>query len=989
MPPKHRLEQSIQPMASQQIVPGNKVILPNPKVDAKSTPNISVQKRRRVTRACDECRKKKVKCDGQQPCIHCTVYSYECTYSQPSSKKRQGQSLSLSAPSNINATSSVQKSVKPPEIDFQRMRDALKYYEDLLNQLIYPNSAPTVRVNPIRLASILKQLRADKSSDELISVKALSDNYIEMLHKTMQQPVQQPAPPSLGQGGSFSNHSPNHNNASIDGSIESNLGREIRIILPPRDIALKLIYKTWDNACVLFRFYHRPAFIEDLNELYETDLANYTNKQQRFLPLVYSVMACGALFCKTDGINHGQKSSKPKDSSDESLIDDEGYKYFIAARKLIDITDTRDTYGIQTIVMLIIFLQCSARLSTCYSYIGIALRAALREGLHRQLNYPFNPIELETRKRLFWTIYKMDIYVNTMLGLPRTISEEDFDQEMPIELDDENISETGYRFDLQGTKLSSSGIANAHTRLIFIMKKIVKKLYPVKLQKPTSNSGDTPLENNDLLAHEIVHELEMDLQNWVNSLPAELKPGIEPPTEYFKANRLLHLAYLHVKIILYRPFIHYISEKDKVGNSSIPPSPEEITSIEKAKNCVNVARIVVKLAEDMINRKMLSGSYWFSIYTIFFSVACLVYYVHFAPPKKDNGELDPQYMEIKKDTESGREVLNILKDSSMAARRTYNILNSLFEQLNRRTAKVNLAKAQQPPSGLNNPAATQYQKQGEHRQLQPSNYSGTVKSVDPENIDYSSFGSQFENTNIEDGSSNTKIDQKVNGVNYIDGVFTGINLNMPNLSETSNTQGIDNPAFQSINNSNLNNNFVQTKYIPGMMDQLDMKIFGRFLPPYMLNSNKVEQGQNERNLSGQPSSSNTPDGSQPVTVLDGLYPLQNDNNNNHDPGNSKSVVNNSNSVENLLQNFTMVPSGLSSTVQNPEAAQKFNNHMSNISNMNDPRRASVATSDGSNDMDHHSQGPINKDLKPLSNYEFDDLFFNDWTTAPDTINFDS
>jgi hypothetical protein len=29
-----------------------------------------------VTRACDECRRKKIKCDGKQPCTHCTVYSY-------------------------------------------------------------------------------------------------------------------------------------------------------------------------------------------------------------------------------------------------------------------------------------------------------------------------------------------------------------------------------------------------------------------------------------------------------------------------------------------------------------------------------------------------------------------------------------------------------------------------------------------------------------------------------------------------------------------------------------------------------------------------------------------------------------------------------------------------------------------------------------------------------------------------------------------------
>jgi hypothetical protein len=44
--------------------------------DGQSKPTVPMQKRRRVTRACDECRRKKIKCDGKQPCTHCTVYSY-------------------------------------------------------------------------------------------------------------------------------------------------------------------------------------------------------------------------------------------------------------------------------------------------------------------------------------------------------------------------------------------------------------------------------------------------------------------------------------------------------------------------------------------------------------------------------------------------------------------------------------------------------------------------------------------------------------------------------------------------------------------------------------------------------------------------------------------------------------------------------------------------------------------------------------------------
>jgi hypothetical protein len=64
----------------------------NSQKDQPSNSALPVQKRRRVTRACDECRRKKIKCDGRanckillslmltktgkQPCTHCTVYSY-------------------------------------------------------------------------------------------------------------------------------------------------------------------------------------------------------------------------------------------------------------------------------------------------------------------------------------------------------------------------------------------------------------------------------------------------------------------------------------------------------------------------------------------------------------------------------------------------------------------------------------------------------------------------------------------------------------------------------------------------------------------------------------------------------------------------------------------------------------------------------------------------------------------------------------------------
>jgi hypothetical protein len=66
---------------------------------AADAPSAPIQKRRRVTRACDECRRKKIKCDGKQPCTHCSVYSYGMTpedpildfFSKPSSRRINGE----------------------------------------------------------------------------------------------------------------------------------------------------------------------------------------------------------------------------------------------------------------------------------------------------------------------------------------------------------------------------------------------------------------------------------------------------------------------------------------------------------------------------------------------------------------------------------------------------------------------------------------------------------------------------------------------------------------------------------------------------------------------------------------------------------------------------------------------------------------------------------------------------------------------------------
>lgn len=198
------------------------------------------------------------------------------------------------------------------------------------------------------------------------------------------------------------------------------------------------------------------------------------------------------------------------------------FQFFKAGRQLLEVTDCRDLTSLQAICFMVLFLQSSAKLSTCYSYVGIALRSALRLGLHRNVaTTDFNPIEREMRKRIFWVVRKMDVYVSTLLGLPQMLSDDDIDQEYPMEVDGEFINVQGIaQMPTDYTPLMAG--PNAHTRLANIILKVVKYIYPVKNARYRSK-----FDQRYMVSHSKIREIERDLQTWMEELPPALRPGTE------------------------------------------------------------------------------------------------------------------------------------------------------------------------------------------------------------------------------------------------------------------------------------------------------------------------------------------------------------------------------------------------------------------------------------------------------------------------------
>lgn len=826
-------------------------------------------KRRRVTRACDHCRLKKVKCDGKQPCIHCTVYSHTCTYDRPNIRNKKSLAPQPSTPQSTALLQLIALNRMP---SITTINENLVLSQNILN-LLFPkfqfnflDESPQ-EFDYKRLQKIVAQLQA--RNPNYVNLNEIGEMYMDG-----DSPLASPSTKLEQSTGS-------------EASGDEGLGAEFRIILPSKSEAIQLIHTTWNRACVLFRFYHRPSLLEEVDLLYSLDPSQYTGRQQKFLPFMYSVLACGSLF---------SKSSNSNDKAN-SLLEDDGFNYFLEARRLIDVTNVADLPSIQTIVMMILYLQCSARLSTCYSYIGIALRSALKEGLHRNLSIfqsrrKLDPIEQDTRRRLFFTIYKMDIYINSLLGLPRSISEDEFDQEFPIELDDELITREAFLTDQQNGRLSSSACANHHTKLTMILLKIVKELYPIKV-KTKLVDGSPPMN-----IHDKVTELEYELKLWCDNLPRELYPT-DPsdiksnnaiPDKFKLANYYLHFSFLNCKISLYRPFIHYISN----GYSATNSDPR---SLIRGRNCIKVARLVVKLANKMIDDNLLIGTYWFSMYTIFFSIACLIYYFHFANYNNlQNKNIGVNYAGvyfdddlnidmIKADIEIGKKVLNTLKNMSNASMRIYNILNRLFEQLNRKTANNSLRSKtlEQYPAasegslidiGLNNldglgDANNQDTVTLDNNMDIGQKDENNKKVVEKQfyeflaNIESLDLGTprelQGEAARLEgDCAASAEVDKLKNIAEPSEGNLAG-NGGVHGPADVA--SNFDQVADKNVPNGDPLKQFMHTplEYVPGVIDAVDTQIYGRILPPYMLEGNIRQAG----NIDGQ-----TPDSSRPGLDID-------------------------------------------------------------------------------------------------------------------------
>ncbi|KAH7383158.1 fungal-specific transcription factor domain protein [Cadophora sp. MPI-SDFR-AT-0126] len=525
---------------------------------------ITGHKRRKVTRACDSCKQRRVRCSGTLPCARCSDLSLNCQFMTsyrrgppPSPKSISIEYVSSPALSTGSATQQQPSSARnSPE---RGATDFGGHYLGPSSGITFLNRAWR-RMNQDFVANIPYHLRDEPLQSSIF-------NYGD-------------AP--------FAPYHPN------------------KFTLPSRQQASSLAAIYFDKAIVTYRFLHRGSVELWLDEIYHTGRSLWDNppKSQSLISkaaVVFMIFAVVML--------HEEKS---QEWNTEVFDVVQSEHWFGAAQHMMSMqTGPPRLEMIQARMVQCLYLISSSRANQCLHTLGDVMYLVLATGLHRKRPKPvanISYIEQECQKRIFWSVYMLERYLCVMLGRPKTLHDEDIDQIFPDEINDEDMTAEG---PIEGRRSKDCVITASilHFRLACIVGEMSREIHSI-----------LPISEEQRL--EASERITLSLEAWKSQLPPifSIVDAASLVVPFHRQSHILRTAYAHAVIHATRSFL-LVNHSDLVKQSTI--SIDNV--LKHVLKCIDAAQILVDMVNDNADGS-LSQAFWFTHYTSFCAVVVIYVY---------------------------------------------------------------------------------------------------------------------------------------------------------------------------------------------------------------------------------------------------------------------------------------------------------------------------------------------------------------------------
>ncbi|KAF7321767.1 Zn(2)-C6 fungal-type domain-containing protein [Mycena kentingensis (nom. inval.)] len=494
------------------------------------SPGPTKVRRRRLQRSCDACKKRKIRCDSATMpdgrCTHCKSFNAECLHTEPVRKRgpknKQVEDLKL----QLSALEEKLRVVKPDSTNAPSAPVALQYPSPPNDSSPLPGpSLAEESVSHDELAERFRQFNLNSlkhrffgSSSGFMLVKNTINVKEEYLGRPIVTQFRRPE---------FWNQRP--------WEISANDQRP-QYVFPDQQLMNDLIKLYFDNVQPCFPLLHRPTF--------ERSVAKHLHiSDHRFGGLVLSVLAVASRF--SDDPRVFVPEAKSTLSSGWNF-----FKQVQIVRK--SLFDEPSLYEVQNYCLVSLYTLGTSSPQSSWLYVGLGIRFIQERGEHRKKRDGAKPnAETELWKRAFWCLLTLDRTVSSFLGRPSAIHAEDYDVELPLEVDDDywDHPDPNLAFKQPAGQPSLMTYFICNIRLCEILGSTLRRLYASNKSRILMGLTGRDWEQR------AVAELDSAMNEFLGSVPEHLRWDANRTGVFFDQSATLHTMYYWLQITIHRPYI--------------------------------------------------------------------------------------------------------------------------------------------------------------------------------------------------------------------------------------------------------------------------------------------------------------------------------------------------------------------------------------------------------------------------------------------------
>ncbi|KAH8672222.1 fungal-specific transcription factor [Ilyonectria robusta] len=514
-----------------------------------------MEHRKRVSRACDECRRLKEKCEGGVPCRRCSHLQRPCECRGPTPRPREFRPyVPREASRRPDFTELIERS-KHMERILQRTMEGISL--DTKNLANIADRLETDHQSRSRASAGPRDLEGLEIDDEACTMQPVGDttthfsgefsywNFSMRIKSHIESRIQEPESREENrQDDDYASAFPrahqlrpehNHLSAAIS-------------TFPPSHISSFLVRIFFKYAESYLFFIEEGWVLEKLALLHTKPESLTQGGGEVTVSILLTVLAIGTQYA------HLERAKGPGNTSTSGLSEEEiGTTFYQQAIRLLpEIIEISSLESVQACLLFgYYFLPIDAS-GLGFIYINLAIRLGIQNGMHRKCsNNAFNSSVIETRNRVWWTTYVLERKISIFHGRPISVSRVNIDASLPLHQD--NSQSEDWRRRISYTRVS--------VQLVHLLEDLFHEINLLR---------NCPRQEIPAIVSRLVAK-KGELTTWWQSLPPDAVDvnAQQNPTQ-FRSAMHLRLEYCLVRMFVGRPFLLKRETQDSTASPSVP-----------------------------------------------------------------------------------------------------------------------------------------------------------------------------------------------------------------------------------------------------------------------------------------------------------------------------------------------------------------------------------------------------------------------------------